>query len=180
MKKRKYSGRFVQVYEEPIENKVYEKVYIHDSIIIIPFVNDDEILLVKEKRVQEDPPVRIKTVTGFYESEFSFEENVNRELQEEIGKKANRIVQYEVIKRTGLLNDTRYFALAYDLEDSKLPNPDGEDTIMEVIRMSLDELYDFVMSGRFPLGDTAFLLVRLYMEIKGKKSGMNTSPSDKT
>jgi len=127
MEKKVYTGNYVSVAEEKINGHVYEKVYIGDGIIVFPFVSSDRILMVREKRFHENPPYRLKTVTGFYAYDQSLEENVNRELQEEIGKKATSIIQYKVSKRIGTINQTKYFALAYNLVESKLDNPDSED-----------------------------------------------------
>ena len=172
MQKEVYSGRFIKVIEDENEGNIYEKAYIQDCIIILPFINDNEILFIKEKRIQEDPPVRTKLVTGFYEPEYSLEENVNRELQEEIGKKASRIQLYETAKYTGTLNQTIYFALAFDLSDSKIPNPDGEDVILDIFPMSIDDIYEYIMEEGFPVSGTGFILAKLYHDIKIKKKNL--------
>jgi ADP-ribose pyrophosphatase YjhB (NUDIX family) len=166
MEKKVYSGRYVSVIEKEIDGHVFEKVYIGDGIIIFPFVTNDQILLVREKRLHENPPYRLKFITGFYEYDQSFEENVNRELQEEIGKKANSIIKYKTLKKTGTVNHTNYFAIAHDLENSKLDNPDGEDTIAEIIPMSLDEIRNFIMADKIRMDEMSCVLLKFIYEEK--------------
>lgn len=169
MEKTKYSGRFIKATEEDINGKTFERVYIANSVFIIPFTEDGKMLFIKEKRPHEKPSIRWKLVTGFYEDNASLEENVNRELQEEIGKKALKIKHYLTIKLTGTINETRRYAIATHLVDSKLPNPDGEDSILKVKPLSLDDMLKKTLKGKLSMGSTGYALLRLYHDIMDGK-----------
>ena len=165
---KKYNGKFIQVMEEDIEGAIYEKVFIQDSLTIFPFNSKGELLLIKEKRVHESPPISWKCVTGFYEHEYDLEGNANRELQEEIGKKAGTITPFFDIRQSGTFNTHQHFVIATDLTDSKIPNPDGEDTIIEVKAVGLDEVFTRTINGELSRGAAGYGILRLIHEIKVK------------
>ena len=124
-----------------------------------------KILLIKEKRPHEDPPVRWKPVTGFLEPNSDWKKDTQRELQEEIGMKAQALELIHHLEQRGTLNIDKFFVLAHGLEKSKLPNPDG-DVIEEVKAFSVKEIIELSLQGEIVLNfDTLglFLLERHLM-----------------
>ncbi|MDP2907835.1 MAG: NUDIX domain-containing protein [Nanoarchaeota archaeon] len=171
MEKTVYNGKFIKVTEEEIEGKTYERAYVIEPIIILPFNEKGELLIIKEKRLHEKPKIRWKLVTGVYEKDVSLEENVNRELQEEIGKKASKIKHYLTVKTTGTLNEVKRYFIATGLIDSKIPNPDGEDSIIKVKPLSLEKVVEKTLKGKLSTGTTGYVLLKLYHDIiEGKIS----------
>jgi 8-oxo-dGTP pyrophosphatase MutT (NUDIX family) len=166
MEKKVYNGQFVQVTEEEIQGSLYERVYIRNAMTIFPVDDKKRILFIKEKRLHETPPVRWKPVTGYFEEGQSLEENANRELQEEIGKKAGSITPFFSMHITGTINIVQKFVIARDLQDSKVPNPDGEDTILEIAALDLEEILDRTLGGEFAKGSVGYGLLKLYYEVK--------------
>lgn len=165
----KYQGEFLAVHELTVGNQIFEKAYITPGITIFPITERQTLLLVKEFRPHETPSVRWKPVTGFFESQFSYEENVSRELQEEIGFLPKKILPYFEERQTGTINVVSYFALALNLTPSKLPNPDGEDTILEFREFSFHEVLQKTLTGDLAGGRTAFALLKLCLEFKEGK-----------
>jgi len=165
-KKQVYKGAYIQVFEEDDGTEVYESAVFRNCVSVIPFTSADEILMIREFRPHENPSVRLKLVTGFLEEGLSVEENANKELQEEAGKKAGRLVPWLVGRQTGAINQTNTFVLAFDLADSKLPNPDGEENVLEVIPMKVDHLYGMLSAGTFMVGPTAYVLLKLCLDIR--------------
>jgi len=165
----KYQGKFVKTIEEEINGRIYEKAIIPDSVVVFAFNRPDELILIKEKRVWEEPQIKIKMVTGFYEHQYTLEENVNRELQEEIGKKADKIVLFDLSKKQGIITENKYFAVAYNLSESKLFNEDGDENFLEIIKMPIDDLKNLVLSRNWNVSETGFVFLRLYHEIKSGK-----------
>lgn len=161
-----YSGQFLKVTEQMIGEALYERAYINDAVTIFPLTEKGQLILIKEFRVHETPQTRWKPVTGFYEEQYSYKENVNRELQEEVGLKAGKIQNYFEIKQTGTINMTHHFAIATDLKPSKIPNPDGEETILEIQAVDLDEVFERTMSGELVRGSSGFALLKLYWDQK--------------
>jgi 8-oxo-dGTP pyrophosphatase MutT (NUDIX family) len=141
MEKVVYQGTIVRVTEEKIHEINWERVYLPDGVIVFPITDEGKIILIKEKRPHENPPVRIKPVSGILEHEKGTPaENAQREMQEEIGLKAQSLELLWSQKGTGTVNHEQYYFLARGLSKEKLPNPDGEETIMGTIEYTPEEL----------------------------------------
>lgn len=162
MEKEVYKGNIVKVTEEEISGITWERVYLPDGVIIFPITREGKIILVKEKRPHENPPVRIKPVSGILEySKGTPEENAQREMQEEIGLRADKIELLWTLKGSGTVNNLQYFFVARDLIESKLPNPDGEDTIQEILEFHPKELLEMLMSDKIKWSMSTLGLIRL-------------------
>lgn len=169
MEKTIYNGKYIQATEEIIQGQVWERAYIPNGVIIFPVTDDKKILLVKEKRPHERPNVRLKTVAGILEPHESPEENANRELQEEVGFKATTLTPFFTYHSSGAVNSTQYFFLAQGLIPSKVPNPDGEDTIMEILAYSMDEIYQMLLNEEIKWSSSMLGYWKLYQLIKENK-----------
>ena len=141
MEKSVYQGKIIKVTEEEISGIVWERAYLPSGVIIFPITDEGKIILINEKRPHETPSVRLKAVAGILEPEKgSPEENAQREMQEEIGFKATSMELLMNIKSNGTINNEQYFFVARGLIPSKLPNPDGEDTILGLVEVTPQEL----------------------------------------
>lgn len=141
MEKQVYKGQIIRVTEEKIGETVWERAYLPHGVVVFPITDQGKILLIHERRPHENPPHRIKAVSGILEPhQGSPEENAQREMQEEIGLKALKMEQLWHMQGTGTVNSDQYFFVARDLVASKLPNPDGEDCIMEILEFTPEEL----------------------------------------
>jgi ADP-ribose diphosphatase len=113
--------------------------------VIFPITDEGKIILIRERRPHENPPVRIKAVSGILEEELGTpEENAQREMQEEIGFKAREMKLLLELKSTGTVSHTTYFFVARGLETSKIPNPDGEEVIEALIEFTPSELREAI------------------------------------
>lgn len=147
MEQEVYKGKIARVTEEEIEGINWERVYLPDGVIIFPITAEGKIILVHEKRPHENPPQRIKPVSGILEYDKGTPiENAQREMQEEIGFKAGSIELLWKMKSSGTVNNEQYFFVARDLVLSKLPNPDGEDTIIGTIELTPNELLQSILN----------------------------------
>ncbi len=147
----KYSGKYVQVKEHTIDGLVWERVFLRGGLVVFPINDKGEVLMVREYRPHETPNTRIKPVTGIYEEEYDLFENVNREMQEEIGFKCDDIELIWEINNTGTINNFQKIVVARNLTPSKIPNPDGEHTIQEVIPYKIEDLKAALLNGDIPL-----------------------------
>jgi 8-oxo-dGTP pyrophosphatase MutT (NUDIX family) len=164
MEKMVYKGKIIQVSEETINGVVWERAYLPDGVIIFAFNEDNKILFVKEKRPHENPPYRLKPVTGMMEKDGSSpEDNANRELQEEIGFKASKLECFYTMENTGTINGTQYFFKATGLTPNKIPNPDGEDTIMEIVPLSMDEILRLYTNNEMKWSFSTLGFLKLYL-----------------
>lgn len=162
-----YQGKIIRVTEEEINGLTWERAYLPNGVIVFPINDNGKILLVKEKRPHENPPLRIKPVSGILESnKGSPEENAIREMQEEIGFSAKRIELLWVLKSTGTVNNEQYFFIARDLFQSKLPNPDGEDTIQEILEFSPEQLLELLLQDKLKWSMSTLGIFRLLNDLK--------------
>lgn len=171
MEKEVYKGQIVTVTEEKIENINWERVYLPNGVIIFPLNDEGKILMVEEKRPHENPPFRIKPISGILEPDKgSPEENAQREMQEEIGFRAEKMENFWNMKASGTVNNLQYFFLAKGLHASKLPNPDGEDTIMSIKAYDPELLMQMYLNDdiRWSLSTLGFF--RLYQHLKKSAS----------
>lgn len=143
----KYQGKFLKITEHTIDNYVWEKVYLPSSLVVFALNDKKEVLLIKEARPHEIKPVRLKLVTGHLEAGEEVLECANRELQEEAGVAAKKLEIFHSHESSGTINSRFYFVLATDLYPSKLPNPDGEDTILGQEFYSLEKARQMLFSG---------------------------------
>jgi 8-oxo-dGTP pyrophosphatase MutT (NUDIX family) len=162
MEKTVYKGNILKVTEEVIGGITWEKVYLPSGVVIFPVTDEGKIILIRERRPHEDPPVRIKAVSGILEPELgSPEENAQREMQEEIGFKSREMKLLLEMKSTGTVTHTTYFFIARGLEKSKLPNPDGEEVIEALIEFTPDELRDALKNDRIKWSMSTLGMFRL-------------------
>jgi 8-oxo-dGTP pyrophosphatase MutT (NUDIX family) len=135
-----WQGRYLKMTTEQIANNLWERAYLPEGVVVFPVTHEGKILVIRERRAHETPPVRLKPVTGMVDKDQTPVENAQRELQEEIGLKAHELVPFWAYKTSGTVNSLTHFFLAKNLTASKLPNPDGEDIIEEIIALTPQEI----------------------------------------
>lgn len=162
MEKQVYKGQIIQVTEESIGGTTWERAYLPSGVIIFPINEKGQILMVEEMRPHETPTIRIKPVSGILESDKgSPTDNAQREMQEEIGFKAGEIENFWTMRSTGTVNSEQYFFVARNLIPSKLPNPDGEDTIMSIKAFGVEELKERFMNDEIKWSTSTLGFFRL-------------------
>lgn len=169
MEKIRYQGRYLKITEMVVGEHIWEKVFVPDGLVVFPIDQNKNIYFVQERRPHETPSLRIKPVTGIYESEYDIVENTNRELQEELGFGAKEVIPFLSIKSSGTINNLVHFTLAKGLYPSKLPNPDGEDSIVSHQIFSLDQIISELHQGQIPWGQYAVGLFHLQYLLKHDK-----------
>lgn len=152
MEKTVYNGRFIQVKEYNLDNYTWEKAYLADSLVVFPTTEDGQIYMIVEARPHEQTKQRLKFVTGHIESNENILDCANRELQEEIGLKANKLEIIYHHKSSGTLNSNFYMIEASDLISNKIPNPDGEETILEIKKFTFEEVEKMIFKHEITWG----------------------------
>lgn len=135
-----YSGRFVQVKETTIDGYVWEQAYFPDSLVVFPFDDNGELIMIEERRPHENKPIRLKFVTGHIHPGEGVLDTANRELMEEVGLEAGKLSEFMKHESSGTINTKFHYVIAKNLSPNKIPNPDGEDTIVSVLTKSLKEI----------------------------------------
>lgn len=169
----KYLGRFIKVTEEKIGDNLWERVYLPDGVEIFPMNDIGEIALIEERRPHEKKPIRLKFVTGLLDKNEDPILCANREMQEEIGFKADHLEIILHKESTGTVNNNFYQILAMGLSESKLPNPDGEDTIVRVIFFSIAEIEALLEQGKLPWSMGALGIYKIKSLIENEKLSFN-------
>ncbi|MBA2403150.1 MAG: NUDIX hydrolase [Bdellovibrionales bacterium] len=167
MEKEVYKGQIIRVTEEEIGGIVWERAYLPSGVIIFPINDHGQVMMIEEKRPHENPPHRIKPVSGILELDKGTpEENAQREMQEEIGFKAGILEKFWTMQANGTVNNTQHFFLARNLTPSKLPNPDGEETVMGVKFYDLEELKTKYLNDEIKWSMSTLGFFRLYQHLK--------------
>jgi ADP-ribose pyrophosphatase len=145
-----YSNSYLKLYEDKLDLNGKEKIYLRgrrrDYSTIVPFVSQNEILTIKSYRHLVDS-VQIEVPSGYIEQGESPEQAAIRELEEETGYKAKRIVlvgrytlDYSMFEQTG-----NVFA-AYDLVQEGKTNFGSMEKIELAIK-PIKEIKELLFNG---------------------------------
>jgi len=145
----KYQGQYIKLTELEKEGHIWEKAYFPSSMVVFPITDENEIIMVVERRPHELSSKRLKFITGHIDEGEDPIQCAYREMQEEAGYKADYLEQIMVHQSSGTINSEFHYILAKGLSESKLPNPDGEDTIVEVKKIPLKELKRMIYNDEF-------------------------------
>ena len=111
------------------------------AVLIVPILGD-EIIFIKEYAAAVDDYM-ITFPKGKIDEDESMHEAANRELQEEIGYKANDVKFIKKIHLApGYINHVTYIMFAQNLQSSSLPGDEPE--ALEQIRVNKTELKKFL------------------------------------
>jgi ADP-ribose pyrophosphatase len=166
MEDTKYQGQFIRVTEERIDDVTWERVYLNDGVQVFPITEDGKIIMIEERRPHEKHPIRLKFVTGLMEKGEDSLLTANREMQEEIGFKADHLQILIERNATGTINNNFYQIVATGLSKSKIPNPDGEDTIVSINEYSVPEIEKMLEDGDLPwsMGALGIFKIKMLLE----------------
>lgn len=145
----KYRGKFIKVNELKKDGLIWEKAYFPNSMVVFPITDQNEIIMVVERRPHELNPQRLKFITGHIDEGEDSLQCAYREMQEEAGYKAEYLEEIMVHESSGTINSKFHYIIAKDISESKIPNPDGEDTIVEVKKIPLTELKRMIYNDEF-------------------------------
>ena len=145
-----YQNRWLSLREDRVElpdgrTTIYGVVTCGDCVGILPFVDHDQVLLVRQYRYVAGRATW-EMPTGGVRSGESLEEAAQRELQEEAGYRAGRLkklVAYHTSK--SVMDETAHLYLAEDLQAVHTPSADDTEFIKtqilpfsKVLRMVMD------------------------------------------
>jgi ADP-ribose pyrophosphatase len=145
-----YKNPWIDVREDVAEmpdgrTTIYGVIELGQCVGIVPFLDDDRVVLVRQYRyVQEDARWEIPT-GGIKEGETK-EQAAQRELQEEIGYRAEQfewINSYYTSKSVG--HETAHLYIGRDLSPAQLA-PD-ETEFIEIQAFPVDEALQMVLDG---------------------------------
>jgi ADP-ribose pyrophosphatase len=146
-----YSNKYIELYEDVLDirnkRKIYTRAKRKNYSTIVPFISDNEILVIKSYRHLVNS-YQIEAPSGYIENGETPFEAANRELMEETGYAANNIISlgsytldYTMFEQTGNL------FVGYDLVNEKKQEL-GMMEIIETIILTVDEIKKLLFNGK--------------------------------
>ena len=147
-----YANRWMQLREDQAElpdgrSTLYGVVTFGACVGVLPFVDDDHVLLVRQYRYVQRENHRWEMPTDGVKPGETPEQAAQRELQEEVGYSARRlewISTYYTSK--SVCDETAHLFLGYDLVPAALP-PD-ETEFFEVVTLPFTEVLQQVLRSQ--------------------------------
>ncbi len=142
----------------------YHYVNTNGSTMVVPFLSDDQLLLVNQYRYLNQKE-SLEFPCGSVEEGLSKEENAIKELREETGKSGKLKYVGEFSPYTGASDEMCSVFIGKDLYDSPLPNDSTEE--FELIKMSISEFEKLIKQNKIWDGLTlsAWVLTKNYLNL---------------
>jgi ADP-ribose pyrophosphatase len=143
-----YENKWIKVREDIAEmpdgrTTIYGIVTMGQAVGVLPFVDDDHVVMVRQYRYVFGENHRWEMPTGGVFQGETAEEAARRELQEEIGYTAERLQWVSTFQTSkSVCDETAYLFLGYGLKQAVLP-PD-ETEFLEVAVFPFDEVVEMV------------------------------------
>ena len=146
-----YSGKKINVRKDEIilddGRKTMREVIEHPgSAAVIPFISDDEIILIQQYRhaVKE---LIYEIPAGTLDEGEAFITCAGRELEEEIGYRAETLVPLMILYPSpGILSETMHLFKATNLVKTQI-NYQAEESIKGIIQVKLSDALEMVKKG---------------------------------
>jgi ADP-ribose pyrophosphatase len=146
-----YSNKYIELYEDVLDIKNTKKIYTRarrkDYSTIVPFVSDEEILVIKSYRHLVNS-YQIEAPSGYINTDETPIEAASRELKEETGYRADNIINlgsytldYTMFEQTGNL------FVGYDLVNERKQEL-GMMEIIEPTIVTIDEIKKLLFDGK--------------------------------
>ena len=134
---------------------IREVVEHRPAVCIIPMINDEEVLLIRQYRyaVGED---LLEIPAGIVEEDETFADAAQRELQEEIGHRGAISEIARLFSSPGFSEELLVFFIARDLIPSRL-EPD-DDEFIETVRAPVARIPEMLRNGDIKDGKTCSAL----------------------
>jgi ADP-ribose pyrophosphatase len=145
-----YTGKKLRLEVHHLESdegkRTKKEVVVHPgAVVILPFLNEKTILLIRNKRYAVDQ-VLLELPAGTLETKEPTINCAGRELLEETGYLAKKLKPLATFFTSpGILSEKMYAFVAYDLQKSKPALEEGEE--IEVHPTALDEAIAMIKTG---------------------------------
>ena len=162
-----YKNPWIEVTEDTVirpegSTGLFGTIDMKDGVAILPIYPDGRVLLAREYKYAQDSEM-IEIIGGGIDIGESPEEAASRELAEEAGIGAGRIISIGVTDPFTTLVRTRdYLVIATDLYD--LPKKPAADDIVESFSVPLKMAVDYVLRGKITHTTSCLLILRGALE----------------
>ena len=158
-----YKNPWIKVREDQVikpdgQAGIFGVVAMKPGISVLPIDNQQNVYLTKEYHYAIEQET-IEAVSGGIEKGEDGESAAKRELKEEIGITAKKIVDLGVIEPfTTVVTSSNHLYLAQGLEFSEA-SPEGTEKI-ELVKISMQEAIEWVMESKITHGATTTLILK--------------------
>jgi ADP-ribose pyrophosphatase len=158
-----YANKWTQLREDVAElpdrrTTIYGVVTLGQCVGVLPFLDNDHVLMVRQYRYVQGENHRWEMPTGGMHPDETPELAAQRELREEVGYSAGRlewISSYYTSK--SVCDETAHLYLGYDLIPAALP-PD-ETEFLEIAALPFAEVLDLVLKSEIRDGMTVIAVL---------------------
>ena len=172
MKKIKYKGKFLELSEEYVNNKAYERVKLRPGVKVLP-VKDNKILFIREFRVYEKH-TSIKLISGWMDKEGKSPLEISKEeLAEEASMEAEKWTEFHYMNTDNFTVENKvWYYIANNVKElkEKVKNPD-HDIVEELLWLSEEEFWEMCDRQDIPWFSDNFVAAMLFRRLKRKKDG---------
>ena len=157
-----YTGKRVSLQIHHLEDedgrRVQKEVCAHPgAVVILPFLDDDTILLIRNRRYAVGQ-ILVELPAGGLEKNEDPINGAGRELVEETGYLAGRLRRLvDFFSSPGILSEKMYTFAAYDLEKTQRALEEAEE--IEVMPVPFDEAVRMIKDGQIQDGKTIATLL---------------------
>lgn len=147
--------------------KTYQSILRKPAITVLPITSEYEIYLIKQYRFSHEAYL-LEAIAGFIEDGENPHDSARRELKEEGGIEAKKLIPLPTIDSAGSIALWKqYMFLAKELKVGE--NNLEEDEEIELVKMSLEEGVEKVLSGEITTAPTVIsILTAQIMKNKGQ------------
>ncbi|GAC1546902.1 MAG: NUDIX hydrolase [Herpetosiphon sp.] len=125
---------------------IYGVATFGDCVGVLPFIDNNHVLMIRQHRYVQRESHRWEMPTGGVHGGEALEDAVQRELREETGHGAQRLVSINSFYTSkGVCDETAHLFLAYDLFAETLPPDDTE--FLELGHFLFQDVLDLVLAG---------------------------------
>jgi len=174
----KFQGKLFTVYDETLDTPsgqtvTYERCSRPPSVVIIPFLDEKNILILKEYRIslgkktwrlpagRVDEAIKLNRELDPQNSDDLkiIKKAAQRELQEEAGYRAEKLELYHNRYQGESIKAPTHVFIARDL--TKDPLPQDEEEYIETHKISLEKAYQMALSGEIEEELMALCIIKL-------------------
>lgn len=161
----RYSGPLLNVYqwEEPLADgttTTFERCVRPDTVAVLAFTSPTTILLVREQQLGR-PDAFVDAPGGRVDPGEAPDQAAGRELREETGYEAGRLVHWETQRYSGLITFNSHIYLATDLTPStNITTHDATESI-ELLETPLEEAYRLSLINGLRRSEVMLTLLRV-------------------
>jgi len=163
-----YQNKWMRLREDVAEmpdgrTTIYGVCTFGPCVGVLPFVDQDSVILVRQYRYVQREDFRWEMPTGGIRPGESAEEAAQRELAEEAGCHARRLDPINVYYTSkSVCDETAYLYLGYDLSRQHMPPDDTE--FLEVGTFPFDEVLRMVQTSEIRDGMTVIAVLQAALD----------------